>query len=377
MNLMERRTIILGLLLVSLLPVAAGAFPFGKKKNAGLEESAKSPCGPGGMTITPDGSYIISCHQFFNPEIKVMRMNRDGVWEPFPNRAMNTGEGGADLVLDSVLGIECDEDGIVWMLDNGRHTEKPPKLVAWNTKKNKLHKVIPITANALVATSFLDDLALDPEKPFIYLADPAGGDDAALIVVDIETGLARRVLHGDHSVRAEKIGLKMDGQTVAVKRPDGRQVQPFSGVNPITVDKKGKWLFFGPMNSRILYQIPTEDLRNSALRNEELVGRIKRVTGLKPIACSMSIDSKGNIYFADIQLQAITYISVADQRLHNLITDPRILWPDGLCFGTDGKLHFFTSQLHRTPIFNQGKDRTQPPFWIFKIKAEASGTVGR
>jgi len=360
-----------------LLPMAASAFPFGKKKKPGIEESAQAPCGPGGMTITPDGSYIISCHQFFNPKIKVMRMNRDGIWEPFPNLKMNTGAGNAPLVFDSVTGVECDKDGIVWMLDNGRSTEKPPKLVAWNTKKNKLHRVVPITVNALVETSFLDDLALDPEEPFIYLTDPASGQDAALIVVDLLTGLSRRVLHGDYSVRAEKIGLQMDGKPVVVKRPDGRSVQLLSGVNPITVDKKGDWLFFGPMNSRILYKIKTADLRDPDLIDQILAGRIKRVTGQKPIACSMSIDSKGNIYFADIQGQAITYISVADGLLYPLITDSRILWPDGLCFGTDGKLHFFTSQLHRAAIYNQGKDLTKPPFWIFKIKALSSGAVGR
>ncbi|MCF6310885.1 MAG: major royal jelly family protein [Verrucomicrobiales bacterium] len=366
------------LLMTALLwmPVNSEAFPFGKKA-AGLEESAQAAYGPGGMTITPDGSYIISCHQFFDPEMKVIRMDKDEMWQAFPNRAMNTGEGNAPLVLDSVLGVECDKDGIVWMLDNGRRSEKQPKLVAWNTKKNRLHRVIPITEAALIETSFLDDLALDPEEPFIYLADPAAGDDAALIVVDLVTGLSRRVLHGDHAVRAEKIGLRMDGQRVTVKRPDGRQVQPLGGVNPIAVDKKGKWLFFGPMNGRILYQIPTKDLRNPALLEEELTGRIKRVSGQKPIASSMSIDSKGNIYFADIQRHAITYISVADQRLHELVTDPRILWPDGLTFGTDGKLHFFTSQLNRSAIFNGGKDRSQPPYWIFKIKAKASGTVGR
>ena len=375
MKLMDRLLLIFGLMPMLLLSETAVAFPFGKKET-GLGESAQAPCGPGGMTITPDGSYIISCHQFFEPEMKVMRLDRDGNWEPFPNREMNTGEGNAALVFDSVLGVECDKDGIVWMLDNGRRTEKPAKLIAWNTKKNKLHRVIPITEGALVETSFLDDLALDPEEPFIYLADPAGGNDAALIVVDLVTGLSRRVLHGDHSVRPEKIGLQMDGKPVLVRRPDGQRVQPLSGVNPITVDKKGDWLFFGPMNSQILYKIETKVLRDATLSKGELAGRLKRVTGQKPISCSMSIDSKGNIYFADIQRQAITYITVAD-RLHILTTDPRILWPDGLCFGNDGKLHFFTSQLHRTAIFDGGKDRTQPPFWIFKIKALSAGTVGR
>jgi sugar lactone lactonase YvrE len=373
---LDWRAFICGLAAVAMLPATAQALPFGKK-DKGLEESAQAPCGPGGMTITPDGSYIISCHQFFAPEIKVMRLNEDGIWEPFPNREMNTGEGNAPLVFDSVLGVECDKEGIVWMLDNGRRSEKQPKLIAWNTKKKKLHRVIPITEDALVETSFLDDLALDPEEPFIYLADPAGGDDAALIVVDLVTGLSRRVLHGDHAVRSEQIGLQLEGKTLGVRRPDGRWVQPLSGVNPITVDKKGRYLFFGPMNSQILYKVETEDLRNPDLLEQELVGRLKRVTGQKPIASSMSIDSKGNIYFADIQRQAITFISVADQRLHSLVTDPRILWPDGLCFGADGKLHFFASQLNRAAIFNEGKDQSHPPFWVFKIKALSSGAVGR
>lgn len=376
MRMLDWRAFICGLAAVAMLPATAQALPFGKK-DKGLEESAQAPCGPGGMTITPDGSYIISCHQFFAPEIKVMRLNEDGIWEPFPNREMNTGEGNAPLVFDSVLGVECDKEGIVWMLDNGRRSEKQPKLIAWNTKKKKLHRVIPITEDALVETSFLDDLALDPEEPFIYLADPAGGDDAALIVVDLVTGLSRRVLHGDHAVRSEQIGLQLEGKTLGVRRPDGRWVQPLSGVNPITVDKKGRYLFFGPMNSQILYKVETEDLRNPDLLEQELVGRLKRVTGQKPIASSMSIDSKGNIYFADIQRQAITFISVADQRLHSLVTDPRILWPDGLCFGADGKLHFFASQLNRAAIFNEGKDQSHPPFWVFKIKALSSGAVGR
>ena len=84
------------------MPTSAAAFPFGKKA-AGLEESAQAPYGPGGMTITPDGSYIISCHQFFDPEMKVIRMDKDQMWQAFPNRAMNTGEGNAPLVFVSLL----------------------------------------------------------------------------------------------------------------------------------------------------------------------------------------------------------------------------------------------------------------------------------
>ncbi|MEO0414802.1 MAG: gluconolaconase, partial [Verrucomicrobiota bacterium] len=48
--------------------------------------------------------------------------------------------------------------------------------------------------------------------------------------------------------------------------------------------------------------------------------------------------------------------------------DPRIKWPGGLIIGTDGNLHFFSNQLNRSGIFNSGKDLTQPPFYLFKVK---------
>ena len=73
------------------------------------------------MAITPKGEYIISCHQFFNPTYAVQILNsKTGVWEPFPTLEMNTPGSGSPVILDSVLGIKCDPEGIVWMLDNGR-----------------------------------------------------------------------------------------------------------------------------------------------------------------------------------------------------------------------------------------------------------------
>ncbi len=40
--------------------------------------------------------------------------------------------------------------------------------------------------------------------------------------------------------------------------------------------------------------------------------------------------------------------------------------------GPDGQLHFFSSQLHRTPFFNSGKDVTTPPFSIFRARPRPS-----
>lgn len=345
-------------------------FPFPslfKKSGDGLEEVTQSPSGPGGLAITPSGDYIVSCHQFFDPTYPVLRLNRDGIWEPFPDQAF------LQQQVDSVLGIVCDANGIVWMLDNGRRLGTPAKLIGWDTtqgKTGKLHQIIPLVAPSTLRTSFVRNLAVDPEAPFIYISDPAGGDDAAIIVVERTTGLTRRVLQGHYSVKPDlRIALNLDGRPVEARSADGRPVQPLAGVNPIMVDRKGQWLYFAPMHGGTLYRVQTQFLRDASLDPVQLESKVQSFS-IKPICDSIAMDSRGNIYFGDIAGNAIGYATPEENYLkyRYLIQDGRLIWPGGLTFGTDGKLHFFSNQLHRTPIYNGGKDVTAPPFEIFRAK---------
>ena len=88
----------------------------------------------------------------------------------------------------------------------------------------------------------------------------------------------------------------------------------------------------------------------------------------------MALDSKGNFYFGDIQSGAIGYVTPDDKYggYHHLVLDGRLVWPGGLTLGSDGQIHLFSNQLHRTPIFNSGKNATVPPFEIFRTKALTS-----
>jgi len=339
-----------------------------------LEETAQAPSGPGGMCMTISGEYIVSCHQFFNYPHRVMRLDKKDGWVPFPNTAMNAPGSGAPIILDSVLGLASDSRGVVWMLDNGRRTGTMPKLVAWDTKKDIIHRVIPISQQALSPRSFLKNLVLDPVAPFIYISDPADGLSAAIIVVDIETGLTRRVLEGHQSVQMDQtIDLEIEGYPVNVRRPDGAVATPLTGVSPIAIDRKGDWLYYGPRNGSSLFKIKTELLRREDIQPHVLQSQVLGVSP-KPVCDSVVIDAKGRIYFGDISRGAIDYVSPDEEylnlRLH--IQDPRITWPGGLLIGPDGQLHFFSSQLHRTPFFNSGKDITTPPFSIFRARPRPS-----
>ncbi len=342
--------------------------PFLKGKNNDiLQEVGRAPTGPGGLCQLPNGDYVISCHQFFGHQYRVMRNNQQN-WTPFPNLEMNMPGSGAPIELDAVLGI-INDGYIVWMLDNGLRGGHQPKLIAWDAKANELHRIIMLNPS-VAKTSILKNLVLDPNHPFVYISDPADGVESAIIVVDLQTGLSRRVLHGHVSVRNDpSVSIILDGKPVEARRADGKIATPLSGVSPFALDRKGQWLYFGPRDSTTLYRIETELLRRADLAPTTLNANVKGFSP-KPICDSIVIDSKDRIYFSDINNSAVTFVSPDDNYLtiQPLVADPRMVWPGGLLFGNDGQIHFFCSQLNRAPIFNGGKNQTSSPYYLFKIK---------
>ena len=364
----------LALLTTSCAPVASAQF-FGGGGKKKADEAAEVTPSPGGMTITPSGSTIISLHQYQNTKLRVVEILPDGQVLAFPNDAISRSEPGAPFTLDAVLGMQCDKKGVVWMLDNGRRSEVVPKLVGWDSSNNELVKIIYLPAPTTRETSFLNDLALDPAEPFAYITDPGAGKDSALIVVDLTTGLARRVLEGHFSVISTGMDIVIDGKPLAVKRPDGSSVKPMAGAGPIAVDRKGRWVYFGASAAEILYRIRTEHLRDTSLGRLDLESRIEGYAA-RPPCDGISMDSKDNIYISDVRTKSIGVLH-PDKTYEAYVTDDRFLWPDGLCFGNDGRLYFYASQLHLMAPYNAGRDLTQPPFIIYKVKALAAGSVGR
>ncbi|CAN5258893.1 L-dopachrome tautomerase-related protein [soil metagenome] len=333
--------------------------------------------GPGGMTITPRGGFVISLHQYYGVEDRVIEVSPKGEIGRFPDDTIGRGLRGGSVMLDAVQGLVADAAGRVWMLDNGRRGESIPKVVAWDTKDNKLFRTFYLPEPATLDTSYLREIALNPDAPYAYLTDPASGGDAALIVLNRETGAARRVLQGHFSVVPdESLDLLVEGSRFEARKADGTTIQPQVGAGPVAVDRKGDWLYFGPLKGRTLFRIATSDLHDTSLRPIELASRVEGYAE-KSICSSISIDSKNNIYVADLTNNAIGIITEKDRLYRSYLSDPRFLWPDGLCFGVDGRLYFFTSQLHRSAALNGGDDYTRPPFYVFSIKALASGTVGR
>src|SRR4028118_1652410 len=136
-----------------------------------LEVVARLDDRPGNPALTPDGRLIVSLHPFPYGEpspYHVVEVMEDGSTQPFPNEEWSTapdeegvglsavigvradrrggvwlmGLGGGAVVRSAVRGVRRDRRGVVLIMDMGG--ELPPKLGAWDTRRDELHRLITI-----------------------------------------------------------------------------------------------------------------------------------------------------------------------------------------------------------------------------------------
>ena len=344
----------------------------GARGQPAWEVVAELPEGPGNIAVGPGGRIFVSMHQFFQPRFRVMEVLKDGSLKPYPNETW-AGEPGPDGVgMHAVLGIRADGQDRLWMLDNGGTV---PKLVIWDTLADRLvHVVYLPPPHATPPGAFHNDLAIDPAGK-AYIADVGMGGRPGIVVLDLHTGLSRRVLEGHPSVEAEPdADIVIDGKKPTMLR-DGNPVQPKVAINPITIDPAGEWVYYGAMNGRSLYRIRAADLRDEALAPDELGKRVQRY-GDKPPCDGISCDSAGNVYITDVNASGIG-VTGADGKYRILFVDPRLSWPDAISAGPDGWMYVACNQLHKSAALNAGVDESKPPFLIVRFKALAESAVGR
>ncbi len=327
--------------------------------------------GIGNIACSPSGDVFVSMHQFLRNDFRVGRVvvgddPHAARVEPYPRGDWQGDLDEAGVGLDAVLGITCDSRGVLWMLDNGRRSGVTPRIVGWDTDANELERVIPVLPPVSRET-MLNDLAIDRRHGAAYVVDMGGGGSpAALIVVDLDTGRARRVLEGRPCVEAE---------AGANTRIDGRTLGAMIGLNPIALDTRSEWLYFGAMNGESLYRVRTLDLLDESLSDASLYARVEPY-GRKAVSDGITMDSDGNVYISDLNGSGIG-VTRPDGSYELLFAGAELSWPDAMSFGRDGWVYVACNALHRSAPLNDGVNESTPPYYVVRFRPMASGVAGR
>ncbi|MEO1295501.1 MAG: L-dopachrome tautomerase-related protein [Cyanobacteria bacterium J06636_16] len=317
---------------------------------------------PGNPAVGPDGTLYFSVHPFDQPEFKVMQLvGSEGV--PFPTPEISRS-------FAAVIGIQVEQDGTVWILDMGSE-ETSPKLLGWDAQNNILKAVHYLPDEVSVANSFHQDFAIDEVRRKAFIADMSRGgviDDSnpAMVVVDLDTGQARRVLEGHESLQPQA-GQTMiaEGKPLTFTDEQGNSYPVELGLNPIAIDAQNEWVYFSTVHPGTLYRIPAETLGNFAMDDAELAAAIEPFAE-KPSSDGIAADGVGQVYITNVAKNAI---SIADETGTRIwIQDDRLVWPDGVYVAPDGSVVATINQLNRAAPFNEGTPGGEPPFLIIRVQ---------
>ncbi|MEM0947916.1 MAG: L-dopachrome tautomerase-related protein [Pseudomonadota bacterium] len=355
------------LIAISTVFALAGAAS-GQELETYLEFPRDTP--PGNLAIAPDGRMFMSVHEFYGPELRVVEVMNDGSTVPYPTEDWARAPTEDDDGLNGVLGLRVDREGILWMLD-GQGENQTGRVVGWNTQTEELSAIYYIGAPVARPYSFLNDLAVDRENEAIYISDTANHVNSAIIVIDLETGRARRVLEGSQYTRAENTPMVIDGREILL---GGNPAM--IGINPITVDPTNTWVYFAPMTGSAMYRIRTTDLLDEDLDDAALEARVERY-GDKPISDGSTVDAAGNVYITAMTDNAIG-VTRPDGSYEVLFQSAEDLpWPDGFSIGADGYVYATINELHRSPVLNGGEDASLGTYRIVRFPALGPAISGR
>ena len=93
--------------------------------------------------------------------------------------------------------------------------------------------------------------------------------------------------------------------------------------------------------------------------------------GEKGASDGLESDAEGRVYVTNYETNAITRRK-PDGTFETLVSDPTLLWPDTLSLASDSHLYITANQLHRQPQFNEGTDRRQKPYVLYKVKVDGT-----
>lgn len=314
-----------------------------------------------GVTVAPDGSLFVSYPRWSDTvPVSVQRINPENPSQrsAFPNEEWNNWTEGADPAnhFICVQSVVADSQNRLWVLDPANPefsgvVPNGPKLVAFDIETGEVVQKFVFDERQVPENSYLNDVRIDTRHQTAYISDSHA---AAILVVDLRTGYARRLLHDDPSVHSEKTPVTINGKTWG----EDQESLPDVHVDGIALDRERNTLYYHALTGTRLYKIRSRWLRDPAMSAERRRQRVQTVAETGPVDGMLFVPGQG-ILLTDLENNAITAVD-RNGSTKTLIQDPRLAWPDTLAASPDGTIYVTTSQIHRTP-------NPPSPYRLFRI----------
>jgi len=319
----------------------------------------------GNVAVSASGRVFFTIHPESRTQGNKLLEHVDGASVPFPDGVSQS------RLFDTVLGIAIDSQNRLWTIDHGNHGLRGARLLAFDLANGKLIHDERFDESIAPLGSFLQDIQISADGRTVVISDASfWRKQPAIIIYDIGTTTARRVLEGHASVSAENYVIQNSGRTMTFV---GGIVALRGGVDGITLSDR--WLYYGALSGSNLYRVNLDDLRNSAIPNSQLAARVERYSS-KPLSDGLSADNNGTVYVTDIEHNSI-FVVGSNREPRTLIQSPQIRWPDALSFGPDGWLYVSDSALSEVILQPSDHIRSQGPYKIFRFQPGATGTPGQ
>ncbi len=330
-----------------------------------LEEVLAYPEPIGNVAVSAEGRVFFTVHPESRSQGNKLLQYIDGAAEPFPDVQSQA------TLFDTVLGVVIDRQNRLWTIDHGNHGMRTARLLAFELDSGELIHDQSFDESIAPIGSFLQDIQVSADGRTVVIADASfWRKSPALIVYDIGTASARRVLEQHASVSAESYIIHNHGNEMSFV---GGLVTLRGGVDGMALDDE--WLYYGAINASGLYRVPLNELRNPENLDAQLAAQTERYSD-KPLSDGFSVDKNGNVYITDIEHGAIFRVN-NDRELRTLIRSTKIRWADALSYGPDGWLYVADSALYDVVLRSRAHINDQGPYSIFRFQTDTEGTPGQ
>lgn len=294
----------------------------------------------------------------------VAMLDMSGKPQAYPDAAWNSQDAKVSPArrFVNVNAIHRDLDGGLWVVDTGvtafggRVMPGAAKLVRIDMATRHVTRVYPLGPDVAKTHSYVDDIRF--HSGHAYLTD-AG--EPGLIVLDVKSGKARRVLDGSPATTATSgRNIVLDGQVV--RTPDGSPLKV--NADPLEVSPDGDWLYFASLEGP-WWRIGTRWLDDASLSDTELAEHLEPWVDLPPVG-GTTMDAAGNLYFTDLAAAAVRRLT-PDKRVETVLVDTNLHWVDAPTMDKQGRLYLPVPQMDRVALFHAGTSKIQWPIRLYRI----------